>query len=341
MRLSTVLMLLFAAALAVASGFAAQTWLEQQRRSGEPVIVEKSVPTSTIVVANEPLRFGTELSPANVREIEWAAGSAPDGAFTTTAELLRANERRVVLSAIETNEPILKWKITGPGQRASLSAVLEEGMKAVTIRVNDVNGIAGFVLPGDRVDVLLTRTERDPNKVKNKKVFNDVILQNVRVLGIDQLADDRTEQAVVAKAVTLEVSTVDAQRVALASNVGQLSLALRPAGATERSITQRISDDDLGAPNFPASLSTASSPGSAPGLVTGSISRSGKVTVTRQVHRTEYTVSPEPMKSRFGTRNREPSFSGTRDGEQSRVGAPHSESPTGPRIRESDVSMIR
>jgi len=334
-------MLLFAAALAVISGYAAQTWLEQQRLSGVPVIVEKRVPTGTIVVANEPLRFGTELSPSNVREIEWAAGSVPDGAFTSTAELLRANERRVVLSAIETNEPILKWKITGPGQRASLSAVLEEGMKAVTIRVNDVNGIAGFVLPGDRVDVMLTRTERDPNNANSKGVFNDVILQNVRVLGIDQLADDRTEEPVVAKAVTLEVSTVDAQRVTLASNVGKLSLALRPAGLTAQSITRRISDADLDDPNLHASLSTASLPGSAPGPVTGSISRSRKVTVTRQVHRTEYTVSPEPKQSRFGRRNRERSFLGTRDGEQSRVEATHLESPTGPRIRESDVSMTR
>ncbi len=336
MRLSTVLMLLIAAALAVISGYGAQTWLEQQRLSGKPVIVEKRVPTGTIVVANEPLRFGTELSSANVREIGWAAGSTPDGAFTSTAELLRANERRVVLSAIETNEPILKWKITGPGQRASLSAVLKEGMKAVTIRVNDVNGIAGFVLPGDRVDVMLTRTERDPNNANSKNIFNDVILQNVRVLGIDQLADDRTEEPVVVKAVTLEVSTVDAQRVTLASNVGKLSLALRPAGLTAQSITRRISDADLDAPNLHASLSTDAEPEDL-----DTKNRSGKVTVTRQVHRTEYTVSPEPKQSRSGRRNRERSFLGTRDGEQSRVGATHSESPTGPRIRESDVSMTR
>ncbi len=340
MRLSTVLMLLIAAALAVISGYGAQTWLEQQRLSGKPVIVEKRVPTGTIVVANEPLRFGTELSSANVREIEWAAGSTPDGAFTSTAELLRANERRVVLSAIETNEPILKWKITGPGQRASLSAVLKEGMKAVTIRVNDVNGIAGFVLPGDRVDVMLTRTERDPNNANSKNIFNDVILQNVRVLGIDQLADDRTEEPVVVKAVTLEVSTVDAQRVTLASNVGKLSLALRPAGLTAQSITRRISDADLDAPNLHASLSTDAEPEDLD-TKAAVVERSGKVTVTRQVHRTEYTVSPEPKQSRSGRRNRERSFLGTRDGEQSRVGTAHLESPTGPRIRESDVSMIR
>jgi len=290
MKLSTVLMLFVAAGMAIASGYMAQTWLEQQRQSGEPVIIEKRAATTTIVVANEPLRFGTELSPSNVREIEWTAGFAPDGAFTTTAELLRANERRVVLSAIETNEPILKWKITGPGQRASLSSVLEEGMKAVTIRVNDVNGIAGFVLPGDRVDVLLTRTEPDPNNSKRKNVFNDVILQNVRVLGVDQLADDRTEQPQVAKAVTLEVSTADAQRVALAANVGNLSLALRPAGFTARSITQRMSDSDLAAHNLSASLSTDTDE---PHAEAGYVKGPGKITVTREVHRTEYSVSPE------------------------------------------------
>lgn len=331
MRLSTVLMLLVAAGMAAASGYMAQTWLEQQRQSGAPVIVEKSVATTTIVVANEPLRFGTQLSPSNVREIEWSADFAPDGAFTTIAELLSANERRVALSAIETNEPILKWKITGPGQRASLSSVLEEGMKAVTIRVNDVNGIAGFVLPGDRVDVLLTRTERDPNDTKSKSVFNDVILQNVRVLGIDQLADDRTEKAVVAKAVTVEVSTVDAQRVALASNVGNLSLALRAAGFTAQSITRRISDAELGAPNLHASLSTDAEPEDLD-IKAAVVKRSGKVTVTRDVHRTEYTVSSELQQSHSGTRDRERSSLGTRDGEPSRVGETHLESHTSSRI---------
>lgn len=298
MRLSTVLMLGIAAALAAVSGYMAQTWLEQQRQSGEPVIIEKRAASTTIVIANEGLRFGTELSPSNLREVEWTAGVAPEGTFTTIAQLLGDSDRRVALSAIEANEPILKWKITGPGQRASLSSLLEKGMKAVTIRVNDVNGIAGFVLPGDRVDVLLTRTETDPNNAKSRKFFNDVILQNVRVLGIDQLADDRTEQPIIAKAVTLEVSTVDAQRVALASNVGNLSLALRPAGFMAQSITQRISAAELAAE--PHSLNTQAGP----------VKRSGKITVTRAVRRTEYTVSSEPKPSSFALGRK-------RDGRQS------------------------
>ena len=94
---------------------------------------------------------------------------------------------------------MLSSKITGPGQRATLSAMLSDGMKAVTIRVNDVEGVAGFVLPGERVDVVLTRTGEKNNAV------NDVVLQNVRVLAVDQLADQRADKPAVVQAVTLEV----------------------------------------------------------------------------------------------------------------------------------------
>ncbi len=148
------------------------------------------------------------------------------------------------------SEPILRWKITGPGQRAGLSSVIAAGLKAVTIRVNDVFGVAGFVLPGDRVDVLLTRAETGGDK----KQFTDVLLQNVRVLAVDQLADDRSEKPAVVKAVTLEVKTQDTQKLALAGTVGSLSLALRPAGTAGTVATRRISAEDLSiARNEPSS----------------------------------------------------------------------------------------
>ena len=97
-------------------------------------------------------------------------------------------------------------------------------MKAVTIRVNDVEGVAGFVLPGDHVDVVLTRPG-DKNIA-----INDVVIQNARVLAIDQLADERADKPSVVKAVTLEVDVTDGQKLALASTVGTLSLMLRKAG---------------------------------------------------------------------------------------------------------------
>jgi pilus assembly protein CpaB len=93
-------------------------------------------------------------------------------------------------------------------------------MKAVTIRVNDVEGVAGFVLPGDHVDVVLTRQQ-------DKTAASDVVLQNVKVLAIDQIADERAEKPSIAKAVTLEVEVTAAQKLALAATVGTLSLALR------------------------------------------------------------------------------------------------------------------
>jgi pilus assembly protein CpaB len=144
-----------------------------------------------------------------------------------------------VLTPIDPNEPILASKITGPGQRATLSAMLQDGKKAVTIRVNDVEGVAGFVLPGDHVDVVLTRQSDKDNAT------NDIVIQNAEVLAIDQLADARTEKPSVVKAVTLGVEVTDAQKLALASAVGTLSLLLRKAGEVGEGSPQRITLTDL------------------------------------------------------------------------------------------------
>jgi pilus assembly protein CpaB len=139
------------------------------------------------------------------------------------------------LSPIEANEPVLSWKVTGPGERATLSAVVDDGMRAMSVRINDVLGVAGFVLPGDRVDILLTR-----------KSFTDILLQNVKVLAIDQIADERVEKPSLAKTATLEVNTIDAQKLTLAQTVGSLSLALRAAGSVEAAAPRRITMSDLG-----------------------------------------------------------------------------------------------
>ena len=296
MRISTVLMSMLAVFLAVVAGFMAQSWLDQQRRLGQPpAIAAPELRTTKIVVATAPLRFGVELSDVNMREVEWPANALPPGAFTTKGDLVKAGERRVVLSAIEINEPILKWKITGPGQRASLSAIIETGMKAVTIRVNDVLGVAGFVLPGDRVDVALTRTETsDTQADKNKDTFTDVLIQHVRVLGVDQLADERSDKATVVKAVTLEVGTDDAQKLVLASTVGTLSLILRPAGSNATAAVNRITTRDLGqivtavAVPLPPVLSEPAFVAPSPTIEP----RQPVVGVTRAISRHEYRVAP-------------------------------------------------
>src|SRR5215218_1525031 len=180
----------FAVVFGVLAVFIAQTWLNNQAelRAKNIEAQKKLVPTRTIVVANRPLRFGSELSARSLREVPWPEEALPAGSFSKISELTEG--RRIALTAIDVNEPVLNSKITGAGQRATLSAVIQEGMKAVTIRVNDVDGVGGFVLPGDHVDVVLTR-QGDKNSASN-----DVVLQSARVLAIDQLADERSSAKV-------------------------------------------------------------------------------------------------------------------------------------------------
>jgi pilus assembly protein CpaB len=238
-RTSTIVMIGFAVLFGLLAVFIAQAWLNSQAemRARSLDAQKKPLATQTIVVAAKPLRYGNELTAASLREIHWPEAALPAGASATIGDLLSGG-KRVVLSAIEINEPVLSVKITGPGQRATLSALVQPGMKAVTIRVNDVDGVGGFVLPGDRVNVALTR------QIDKENASTQVVLQNVRVLAIDQVADERVANPAVAKSVTLEVDTVGAQKLGLAGTIGTLSLMLRKAGEpdTEKPLQVTIKD---------------------------------------------------------------------------------------------------
>src|SRR5262245_54931792 len=236
-------MISFAVVFGLLAVFIAQAWLSNQAelRLRSLEAQKKTIATNTIVVAAQRLQFGTELAPAMLREISWPANAMPEGAAAKLSDIL-SNGSRIVLSPIEPNEQVLSVKITGPGQRATLSALVGEGMKAVSVRVNDVEGVGGFVLPGDRVDVVLTR------QMDKGNATTEVVLQNARVLAVDQSADDRATKAAVAKAVTLEVDTVGAQKIWLAASVGSLSLLLRKAGEQSAERTRRVTLDDLSKP---------------------------------------------------------------------------------------------
>ncbi|MCQ8871815.1 Flp pilus assembly protein CpaB [Mesorhizobium sp. LMG17149] len=240
MRANTLIMIVLAGVFGVLAVVLVNIWLAGQRSAMAQTGI---VQASTVVVAAMPLKFGDTLSADKLREVAWPAGSIPAGAFKTTKEALAGEGTRQALQTISANEPVLASKITGPGQRATLSAVLGEGMKAVSIRVNDVLGVAGFVFPGDRVDVLLTRTVRSDDGAD--KSFVDVLLQSMKVLAIDQVADVSKDSPTVVKSVTLEASTKDAQKLTLAAGAGQLSLALRQAAASKGETTERVTLSDL------------------------------------------------------------------------------------------------
>ena len=224
---------------------AGNIWLNRQAalHAGNTAAPQELPTFETIIVAGEPLRFGTVLSKDVLREVPWPSEALPEGAFPTVDGFL-AEGQRVVLRPMDANEPVLAGKVTGAGDHAALSRVIEEGNRAVTVRVDDVAGVAGFVVPGDRVDVVLTRDNPEASQA-NDESLADVILQNARVLSIDQSADETQEEPIVVDAVTLEVNTAGAQKLALAASIGDLSLVLRRAGDIAQSAADTITVADL------------------------------------------------------------------------------------------------
>jgi pilus assembly protein CpaB len=232
---SNFVILLVAIAMGGAAAYLARDWLTSH--SANLAVVE---PTGTIVVANAPLAFGAPITADNVSEIPWPTKTPPDGAFVTVHDLIK-DGRRVVLSPFVRNEPIIATKVTAPNQRASLSTVIAEGKRAVTVAVDDVRGVAGFISPGDFVDVVLTRTGGSDGP----RNYSEVILQHVKVLAIDQSAGDRSERPTVAKAVTVELSPDQSLKILLATNVGKLSLILRQSAEEGVAPGRRVTDSDL------------------------------------------------------------------------------------------------
>lgn len=177
-----------------------------------------------IVVATQPLEFAQPLTQGNIRLQNFPANSVPEGAFLTIQDALK--DSRVALRPIVPGEPILRSKVSGTDGRATLAALLPDGFRALSIPVNNVNGVAGFVLPGLMVDVLLLRQiEGDGADSQDQRA--DVVLEGAQVLAVDQLVDEKTGKPKVSRTVTLAVTPKDASRLAVANRMGTLQLTLR------------------------------------------------------------------------------------------------------------------
>lgn len=197
--------------------------------------------TTKVAVATAPLNYGTDITPDKVRFVDFPNTSIPPGAFTTADQLLPAGKKRVALMPIAVNEPILKDKISIEGQGASISALLPDGMRAATVRIDDVSGVAGFIQPNDHVDVLITRNLSGGGTSN----ATDVLLQNIRVIAMGEQAKDADGQPIPARTATLEVAPLDAQKLALGEAAGSLSLVLRKPGEPSNPVVETISMNDL------------------------------------------------------------------------------------------------
>ncbi|NPT60065.1 Flp pilus assembly protein CpaB [Paraburkholderia elongata] len=239
-------MLLVAAVAGLGAVAMASRWL-MDRSSGM---------TTKVAVAALDVNLGQRLNPEFIKMVDWPAGSIPSGAFTDVQKL----DGRVMKNSALRGEPILEGKLTPVGTQGGLSAVIEEGRRAITVRVNDVIGVAGFALPGNYVDIIVS-TQQDKsstNKSGNDESISKIVLEKILVLAVAQeVGRDETKPKVV-NAVTLEVTPEQAEKLDLARSVGTLSLVLRnqvdtatlpTVGATKVTL--------LGTPAVPASAPAA------------------------------------------------------------------------------------
>jgi pilus assembly protein CpaB len=202
--------------LAVITGLAAAVY------AASWVAQRGNVASSKVVVAAVDIELGSRISPQMLTAVDWPSGSVPAGAFRDVKEL---NER-VVKSGILRGEAIVDRKLAPAGTKGGLSAVITEGKRAMTVRVNDVVGVAGFALPGNFVDVMLN-TQQDRGKGEGPNQVSLTVLEQVLVLAVAQEASRDDTKPRVVNAVTLELSPEDAEKLDLARNVGTLSLVLR------------------------------------------------------------------------------------------------------------------
>lgn len=278
--------------LSVLAAAASVWWLrsgglqEQAEKKPEPV---KKL---SLVVAAEPLRYAQRITPAQVKIIDWMGATIPADAFENIEAIGMTEDGPYALAGIAKGVPILRSQLTAPGQKPSLSARLAENEVAVTIPVNTITGVAGFVLPEERVDVILNRRVDDRH-------YADVVLQNVRVIAVNSVPDAGGGEPVQAKSLTFATSREDAQRLEVASSLGEVSLVLRSPLSEGQQTVRTISDREIiGLPEQPqppreeALVEPPATPPEPPppAVEAEQPAPSSQVTVIRGVDRQEITV---------------------------------------------------
>ncbi len=235
MRLVFGLVLLLGIGLAGTAVYMARDFFAQQQAQLAEAEAAKAaiVPTEYVMVVNKQMRYGQKLTTQDVKAVLWPTAAIPSGAFTSADDLFPegSDVPRAILRAMETDEAILAVKVTDPGEDAGVSSRLAPGMRAFTIKTDVTTGVSGFLRPGDRVDVYWTGSLNGGN-------VTQLIQPKVRLIAINQSADEDNNAPVVARTVTLEVSPTEAAKLAQAQSTGRLSLSL--VGADDEEVAQEV-----------------------------------------------------------------------------------------------------
>lgn len=214
-----------ASAVALVSVFVAAIWLKKK----------DEINTIKVVVATRDLPIGTRLQPAMLETVSWPISASIPSPLKSTDQAYD----RVINIPIQRGEPILETKLAATGQQGGLSSVLKEGKRAVTVKVNEIVGVAGFALPGNYVDVMANIPDKDNNPVSK------IVLERIQVLAVAQDVASTENKPRVVSAVTLEVTPQEAEIIDLARSVGALSLVLRSQVDMTRVDTQGSRKADL------------------------------------------------------------------------------------------------
>jgi pilus assembly protein CpaB len=262
MRVVTIVSLGASAVLGLGALVVAKTVLPNQAAAkASGLATQQNANDVPVVVAASDLKFGDKVDAAHLRLTRLPAEAVPQGAFTTVAAVLSADHGGppVVLTPIAAKEPLLPAKLSGPGARASVAAEITEGMRAYTIRVSDVSGVGGHALPGDRVDVVLLRDMTPPGSQTHNFV-SQVVIQDVRVLAVDLNNDLASNKPATPSTATLEVNVEDSQKLAVAADLGKLSLALRRTGSADTTPIAPVRTSQLSIPGIGPSAPAPAGP---------------------------------------------------------------------------------
>lgn len=254
MRIVTLVSLAASAVLGLGALFVAKTVMPNSAAAKDAGESGAGVP---VVVATRGIKYGDKLNADMLTVVRAPANLAPQGAFRSVAQVLAADDggAPVALTAMAPREPLLPTKVSGPGARPTVAAEIERGFRAYTIKVSDVSGVGGHALPGDRVDVVLMR-DLTPEE-EERTYVSYVVLQNIRVLGVDLNADLNSQKPASPDNVTLEVSVEDAQKLSVAGTLGTLSLALRRTGEADAQTTAVMHTGDFLSGGAPAQVRRA------------------------------------------------------------------------------------
>lgn len=250
MRARTLILLIVALILAGGTTMMARVWLASQRATKqEAAPIAVPTPAKSVLVARSSIERGQILKPSDLAWEQWPEGGIGKNYILLGTRTPETYAGWVARQPIAAGEPLAEAKIVAPGNRGFLSAVLRPGLRAVSVPVTVTSGISGFVFPGDMVDLIVTYSVQD-RPVPGQQTagpllehkISETVLRDIRVIAIDQKLDSKPGEATVAKTATFEVTPKESEVIALANEMGKISLSLRSLVPGPDELKQEVAD---------------------------------------------------------------------------------------------------